>query len=229
MEAVEETKTEDVEKQEESKEVEDTSLSEKKNGDNPADSKKIFKKYTVRDFVFIIVASVAMLITCLDMPFVSGIGIFGIGMIAIAFQVSFFQAVILAKVRKPGASLISAFLLGMFHVVFAPQMILFSFIGGLVGEALGLLLFRGYKSYVSIGFTASFLVPVITLCTIGWYFLLNIGNPMEAMTHLNLKDAGVIIPTITTFGVVALSIAGSICGTLLMRTLYKKGVIHESI
>lgn len=230
---IEETTLEENEKVEEAKEVtpdviEDTSLSEKKNGDNPADSKKIFKRYTVKDVVFIVVASVAMLITCIDMPFIASLG-FGIGMLGIGFQVSFFQAVILAKVRKPGASLISAFLLGMFHVVFAPQMILFSLIGGLVGETLGLLIFRGYKSYLSIGFTSSFLVPVIALFTIAWYFMLNMGNPAEAMNHLMLTDAGVIIPVVTILGVVALSVAGAVCGTLLMRTLYKKGVIHESI
>ena len=105
-----------------------------------------------------------MLITCLDMPFIASIPVFGIGMIGIAFQVSFFQAVILAKVRKPGASIISSLVLGLFHVVFAPQMILFAFIGGLIGEVLGLLILRSYKSYLSIGFTSCFLVPVITLC-----------------------------------------------------------------
>lgn len=209
--------------------IKDTSLSEKKNGDNPTDSKKIFKKYTVKDVVFIVVASVAMLITCIDMPFLNSLGIFGIGMVGIAFQVSFFQAVILARVRKPGASLISSFLLGMFHVVFAPQMILFSFIGGLVGETLGLLIFRGYKSYLSIGFTSSFLVPVIALFTVAWYFMLNMGDPAIAMKHLSLTNAGVLIPVVTIFGVVGLSIAGAVCGTLLMRTLYKKGVIHESV
>ena len=49
------------------------------------------------------------------------------------------------------------------------------------------------------------------------------------MDHLQLTNAGWIIPTSVTLGVVALSIAGAVCGTLLMRTLYKKGVLHESL
>ena len=106
-------------------------------------------------------------------------------------------------------------------------MILFAFIGGLVGEVLGLLIFRSYKSYLSIGFTSCFLVPVITLCMVAWYFMLM--SPGKAMDHLQLTNAGWIIPTCVTLGVVALSIAGAVCGTLLMRTLYKKGVLHESL
>lgn len=55
---------------------------------------------------------------------------------------------------------------------------------------------------------------------VAWYFMLM--SPGKAMDYLQLTNAGWIIPTSVTLGVVALSIAGAVCGTLLMRTLYKK-------
>lgn len=52
--------------------VESSSLSEKKNGDSITNN-KIFKPYKIKDIAFAVVASVAMLITCLDMPFIASI------------------------------------------------------------------------------------------------------------------------------------------------------------
>lgn len=188
---------------------------------------KLFKKYKIKDLIFIVVASVAMLITCAVMPFLASVQIFGIGMLGIAFQVSFFQAVILLKVRKPGALFISAMLLGLFHIVFAPQMILFCFLSGILSEALGLLLFRNYKSSVGLAFTSSLLVPFITAFNISWHFL--ITGYAQSMEDLYLQNAQWWIPTIVILGVFTLSILGATLGSLLMRKLYKKGVIHESL
>lgn len=204
----------------------DIDLNDKKSTDDLNDN-RLFKKYKVKDIIFIVVASVAMLITCLDMPFIASIQIFGIGMLGIAFQVSFFQAVILAKIRKPGASFISAMLLGLFHIVFAPQMILFCFLSGLLSELIGLLAFNNYKNYVSISFTSSLLVPLITGFNIAWHFMLT--GYTQSMKDLYLENAQWWIPTLVIIGVFCLSILGATLGSLLMKKLYKKGVIHESV
>lgn len=217
---------EENENHEEEKEQENTSLSEKKN--EGSKEGKLFKRYKVKDFIFIVVASAAMLVACFDMPLIimSGSTLFGITLVGIAFQVAFFQAVILSVVRKPGASFLSATLLGLFHVVFAPQMIFFSMVSGLLGEIIGLLIFRGYKSYVAISFTSSLLVPFITIVMILWYLcLLGVDGMKE---HLNLNGVAVWIPIGMFIAVLALSVAGAICGSLLMRGLYKKGVLHAS-
>lgn len=187
----------------------------------------IFKKYKVRDVVFIVLASVAMLVTCMAMPFLNSVQIYGIGLLGIAFQVSFFQAVILCKVKKPGASFFSAMILGLFHVVFAPHMILFCFVSGLLSEAIGLLAFRSYRNPLAIALTSSLLPPFITLCLTGWSFLLM--GVDGAMGHLHLTGAGIWIPVGVALGVLALSLFGATCGILLMRTLLRKGVIHESL
>lgn len=181
----------------------------------------LFKYYTVKDFVFIAVASAAMIVSCFTMPLMNAIPIFGMGFIGISFQVCFFQAVIASKVKKIGCVFCSAFILGLFHLAMAPHMFLFCIISGIICELIACLL-KGYRNSFSIIFVCGLLSSLIMVSYVSYDFIL-LGE--EAFTKLYIENWW--IPTIIGVCELLLGYSGSISGTLLMKKLKKKGALHE--
>lgn len=183
----------------------------------------IFKYFTLRDIVFTVVATVCMIITCAVMPLLANVQLFGVNFLGVSFQIALFQAVILGKVRKPGASFISMCLLGVFHTIFAVQMLLFCIISGLLAELVGILIFRGYRKPIAVGVTAA-LAPLFMMPqSVGWTFLMS----DTAMTDLFLSGVGWWIPFAVSLGILALCIAGSVVGTLVIFKLRRSGVVKD--
>lgn len=187
-----------------------------------------WKKFSLKDCVFIIVASVAMLITCFDMPLLAQIDYFGLGFVGIAFQLAFFQAVIVTVVPKPGASFFSILILGAFHLFMAPWMSLFCLIAGLVSEAIALLIFHSYRSPAAVGFNAA-VVPMLLLgLEIGFTFLRSnwgIAGYEDPMAKLHIQNW--YVPVGIAIAVLALAVAGAVFGVWLTRRLIAKGVIKN--
>ncbi len=196
------------------------------NAKSQGESKKaIFEKYRLKDIIFIILASVCMLVSCVDMPFIASVQVFGIGMLGIAFQVSFFLGVVAVRIRKTGAVLFASMILGLFHIIFAPQMILFSFIGGILAELLMMLFDRKRTSYLVSSLACSLPIPVIALMNIGWTFIFS--GSAAALEALHINSAYWWVVLLVSVGVIALSLAGGFSGAYLIKRLRQKGVIHE--
>jgi len=181
----------------------------------------LFKYFTVKDFVFIAIASAAMIVSCFVMPLMNAIPIFGMGFIGISFQVCFFQAVIASKIRKIGSVFCSSFILGVFHLAMAPHMMLFCIISGIICELIACL-FMGYRNTFVIIFVCGLLSSLIMVSYVTYDFIL-LGD--QAFDKLYIENWW--IPTIIGAVELILGYSGSTFGALLMKKLKKKGALHE--
>ena len=94
--------------------------------------KKIFKKFQVKDFVFLAVLSAAMtLCGGITMPLVMHTTVFGLRNMAAAPIYSIFVAIGLMKVRKPGALTIIGLFSGAPLIFFSPVMFFNNFVSGI--------------------------------------------------------------------------------------------------
>ena len=67
--------------------------------------KKIFKKYKIKDIVFLAIITACTLITGAVMPLLVNVPLFGIVQLGLGLQFSIFPVIGMMKVRKPGALL----------------------------------------------------------------------------------------------------------------------------
>ena len=108
---------------------------------------KCFKKFQVKDFVFLAILSAAMtLCGGITMPLVMHTTLFGLRNMAAAPIYALFCAIGLMKVRKPGALTIIGLFSGAPLVFFSPVMFFNNFVAAIIAGLLMLLFFRGYKS-----------------------------------------------------------------------------------
>ena len=119
--------------------------------------KKIFKKFQVKDFVFLAVLSAAMtLCGGITMPLVMHTTVFGLRNMAAAPIYSIFVAIGLMKVRKPGALTIIGLFSGAPLIFFSTVMFFNNFVSAIIAELIMLLIFKGYQKKVSVFVTADF-------------------------------------------------------------------------
>ena len=107
--------------------------------------KKIFKKYKIKDIVFLAIITACTLITGAVMPLLVNVPLFGIVQLGIGLQFSIFPVIGMMKVRKPGALLLQSIFIAMILVFMFPPMVMIV-LCGLIAETLSLLIFRGYKN-----------------------------------------------------------------------------------
>ena len=122
--------------------------------------KKIFKKFQVKDFVFLAVLSAAMtLCGGITMPLVMHTTVFGLRNMAAAPIYSIFIAIGLMKVRKPGALTIIGLFSGAPLIFFSTVMFFNNFVSAIIAELIMLLIFRGYQKKVSVFVTTGIYMP----------------------------------------------------------------------
>lgn len=107
--------------------------------------KKIFKKYKIKDIVFLAIITACTLITGSVMPLLVNVPLFGIVQLGIGLQFSIFPVIGMMKVRKPGALLLQSIFIAMILVFMFPPMVMIV-LCGLIAETLSLLIFRSYKN-----------------------------------------------------------------------------------
>ena len=85
---------------------------------------------------FLAIVSAICLVTCAVMPLVISLQhqIFGIAQVVTGFQLAFFFAIGLYKVRKPGALLFMATFTGIIQLIMAPPMFFSNLVCGLLIE-----------------------------------------------------------------------------------------------
>lgn len=120
----------------------------------------MFKKFTVKDIVFLAIISAALTIAgMLTMPLVMSITLFGVRNIAAAVVYPIFCVIALMKIRKPGALTIIGLFTGVVVLMMAPVMFFNNFIGTMLAEIVTLIIFRNYDSTKSIVLSAALFIP----------------------------------------------------------------------
>lgn len=179
--------------------------------------KKIFKKFQVKDFVFLAVLSAAMtLCGGITMPLVMNTTVFGLRNMAAAPIYSIFVAIGLMKVRKPGALTIIGLFSGAPLIFFSTVMFFNNFVSAIIAELIMLLIFRGYQKKVSVFVTTGIYMPFSLPISVLFSLWLN-GQSYDQLT------ANPKISVLTSIGTIALAFLGAAIGMKIAAELQKAG------
>lgn len=179
--------------------------------------KKIFKKFQVKDFVFLAVLSAAMtLCGGITMPLVMHTTVFGLRNMAAAPIYSIFVAIGLMKVRKPGALTIIGLFSGAPLIFFSTVMFFNNFVSVIIAELIMLLIFRGYQKKVSVFVTTGIYMPFSLPISVLFSLWLN-GQSYDQLT------ANPKISVLTSIGTIALAFLGAAIGMKIAAELQKAG------
>ena len=181
--------------------------------------KKIFKKFQVKDFVFLAVLSAAMtLCGGITMPLVMHTTVFGLRNMAAAPIYSIFVAIGLMKVRKPGALTIIGLFSGAPLIFFSTVMFFNNFVSAIIAELIMLLIFRGYQKKVSVFVTTGIYMPFSLPISV--LFSLWLNGQSYAQLTANPK-----ISVLTSIGTIILAFLGAAIGMKIAAELQKAGKI----
>ncbi len=179
--------------------------------------KKIFKKFQVKDFVFLAVLSAAMtLCGGITMPLVMHTTVFGLRNMAAAPIYSIFVAIGLMKVRKPGALTIIGLFSGAPLIFFSTVMFFNNFVSAIIAELIMLLIFRGYQKKVSVFVTTGIYMPFSLPISVLFSLWLN-GQSYDQLI------ANPKISVLTSIGTIALAFLGAAIGMKIAAELQKAG------
>ncbi len=179
--------------------------------------KKIFKKFQVKDFVFLAVLSAAMtLCGGITMPLVMHTTVFGLRNMAAAPIYSIFVAIGLMKVRKPGALTIIGLFSGAPLIFFSTVMFFNNFVSAIIAELIMLLIFRGYQKKVSVFITTGIYMPFSLPISV--LFSLWLNGQSYAQLTANPK-----ISVLTSIGTIILAFLGAAIGMKIAAELQKAG------
>lgn len=179
--------------------------------------KKIFKKFQVKDFVFLAVLSAAMtLCGGITMPLVMHTTVFGLRNMAAAPIYSIFVAIGLMKVRKPGALTIIGLFSGAPLIFFSTVMFFNNFVSAIIAELIMLLIFRGYQKKVSVFVTTGIYMPFSLPISVLFSLWLN-GQSYDQLT------ANPKISVLTSIGTIALAFLGAAIGMKIAAELQNAG------
>lgn len=179
--------------------------------------KKIFKKFQVKDFVFLAVLSAAMtLCGGITMPLVMHTTVFGLRNMAAAPIYSIFVAIGLMKARKPGALTIIGLFSGAPLIFFSTVMFFNNFVSAIIAELIMLLIFRGYQKKVSVFVTTGIYMPFSLPISVLFSLWLN-GQSYDQLT------ANPKISVLTSIGTIALAFLGAAIGMKIAAELQKAG------
>ena len=189
--------------------------------------KKIFKKYKIKDIVFLAIITACTLITGAVMPLLVNVPLFGIVQLGLGLQFSIFPVIGMMKVRKPGALLFQSIFISVFLIFMFPPMALI-IVCALVAETLALLIFRGYKNDWACVFAGTLYMP-LTLPLMWLYYnaFYTVTGEEKAATSLFLGGANIGVVVGISIAVVALCFVGSVVGMLIARELKKAGVLKK--
>lgn len=183
--------------------------------------KKIFKKFQVKDFVFLAVLSAAMtLCGGITMPLVMHTTVFGLRNMAAAPIYSIFVAIGLMKVRKPGALTIIGLFSGAPLIFFSTVMFFNNFVSAIIAELIMLLIFKGYQKKVSVFITTGIYMPFSLPISV--LFSLWLNGQSYAQLTANPK-----ISVLTSIGTIILAFLGAAIGMKIAAELQKAGKLKS--
>ncbi|MDO4380516.1 MAG: hypothetical protein Q4D20_06560 [Clostridia bacterium] len=179
--------------------------------------KKTFKKFQIKDFVFLAVLAAAVtLCGGITMPLVMHTSLFGLRNMAAAPIYALFTAVALMKVRKPGALTVLGIFSGAPLAFFSTVMFFNNFVAAVIAELLMLLFFRGYQKKAAVFFTAGIYMPLSLPVSVLFSMWLN------GQSYSQLIDRPVA-SLLTSLGTIALGFLGAAIGMKISAELQKAG------
>ena len=188
---------------------------------------KIFKKYKIKDIVFLAIITACTLITGAIMPLLVNVPLFGIVQLGLGLQFSIFPVIGMMKVRKPGALLLQSIFIAMILVFMFPPMVMIV-LCGLIAETLSLLIFRSYKNDWACVLAGTLYMPMTLPLLYLYYnvFYTVTGGEKGAMRmFIGGGNAGIAVGI--SIGVLALCFVGAVVGMLIARELKKAGALKK--
>lgn len=188
-----------------------------------AKKEKIFKKYMIKDIVFLAIITACTLVTGAIMPLLVNVPLFGIIQLGLGLQFSLFPVIGMMKVRKPFALLLQSVFISIFLVFMFPPMVLI-IVCALVVEALTLLIFRGYKSDWACVFAGTLYMPLtIPLLYMYYNVFYTVSGEEKAAVSMFIGGGNVGVIIGITVAVLAVCFVGSVIGMIIARELKKAG------
>lgn len=206
----------------------EASEKEVKTEDAETDEKKIFRKYKIKDIVFLAIMSACMLVTGAIMPLVTQVPLFGIIELCLGLQFSIFPVIGMMKVRTPFALIFMSLFCGIFFAFMFLPMFVCAMVCAVIVEALVLLIFRGYKRDVACVLAGTLYMPMTLPFLYLWYNVIYSINPAEdgkAVQAFVGADPWVAVGI--SVAVLALCFVGAIVGMIISRELKKAGVLKK--
>lgn len=191
------------------------------------DENKIFRKYKIKDIVFLAIMAACMLVTGAIMPLAAQVPVFGIIQVCLGLQFSIFPVIGMMKVRKPGALLFMSLCCGVVLVFMNAVMFVCLLICAVIAEGLVLLLFRGYKKDGACLFAGTIYFPVtLPFLYIYYRFLYSwTGEEGQAVNAFLGSSAGMAVGM--SIAVLAICFVGAIAGLFISQELKKSGVLKK--
>ena len=192
----------------------------------PGKEGKFFKKYKIKDIVFLAIMTACTLTTGAVMPFIQ-LQIFGIVQLCLGLQFSIFPVIGMMKVRKPGALFLQSVFMAVFLVFMFPPMSMIV-LCGLVAEGIAMLIFHGYKSDWACVVAGTLYLPM-TIPFLYFYYRFFYTVTEEGKTGLSifLADSNPWVVAGISCAIVALCFVGSVIGMVVSRELKKAGVMKK--
>lgn len=191
------------------------------------DDGKFFKKYKIKDIVFLAIMTACTLITGAVMPLLVNVPLFGIVQLCLGLQFSIFPVIGMMKVRKPGALFFQSIFIAVFLVFMFPPMSMIV-LCGLVAEGIAMLIFHGYKSDWACVVAGTLYLPM-TIPFLYFYYRFFYTVTEEGKTGLSifLADSNPWVVAGISCAIVALCFVGSVIGMVVSRELKKAGVLKK--
>ena len=188
---------------------------------------KIFRKYKIKDIVFLAIMAACMLVTGAIMPLVGQIPVFGIIQVCLGLQFSIFPVIGMMKVRKPGALLFMSLCCGVVLVFMNTVMFVCILLCAVIAEGLVLLIFRGYQKDGACLFAGTIYFPVtLPFLYIYYRFLYSwTGKEGQAVNAFIGSSAGMAVGM--SIAVLAICFVGALIGVISSRELKKSGVMKK--
>ena len=191
------------------------------------DETKLFRKYKIKDIVFLAIMAACMLVTGAIMPLVGQIPLFGIVQLCLGLQFSVFPVIGMMKVRKAGALVFMSLCCGVLLVFMSPVMFFSVLLCALIAEALTGVIFRSYKRDGACLFAGTIYFPCsLPFLYVYYNFLYTVTSESgEAVSAFVGASPAVAIGM--SAAVLAVCFVGALVGMLVSRELKKSGVMKK--
>lgn len=191
------------------------------------DENKMFRKYKIKDIVFLAIMAACMLVTGAIMPLAAQVPVFGIIQVCLGLQFSIFPVIGMMKVRKPGALLFMSLCCGVVLVFMNAVMFVCLLICAVIAEGLVLLIFRGYKKDGACLLAGTVYFPVtLPFLYIYYCFMYSwTGEEGQAVNAFLGSSAGMAVGM--SVAVLAICFVGALVGLFISQELRKSGVMKK--
>lgn len=191
------------------------------------DETKLFRKYKIKDIVFLAIMAACMLVTGAIMPLVGQIPLFGIVQLCLGLQFSVFPVIGMMKVRKAGALVFMSLCCGVLLVFMSPVMFFSILLCALIAEVLTGVIFRSYKRDGACLFAGTIYFPCSLPFLYVYYNFLYTVTSESGQAVSAFVGASPAVAIGMSAAVLAVCFVGALVGMLVSRELRKSGVMKK--